>query len=123
MKQDLIPPSASKVHIPLFLLIHILPLYHSVSYSYTQQTQHLPSPCAQAGGRISEDIGYDIELNGSDVLPNGSSLVVVLNSVPIIHEPFKPTSIYLSPLYVLEKGSSSDITLPSTKCYFSIYFS
>ena len=76
VRRDLTPPSAFKVHIPFFLLIHILPLYHPVSYSYTQQTQHLPLPHALAGGNIGKDSGYDIESNGSDVPPNSSSQAI-----------------------------------------------
>lgn len=59
-----------------FLLIHILRLYHSVSYSYRQQTQHLPLPHARAGGNISKNSGYDIESMALMRPPNSSSLAV-----------------------------------------------
>ena len=48
---------------------------------------------------------------------------LLFNSVPVIHEFFKSIFIYLNPLYVSDKLSSLNITLPSTKCYFSFYFS
>lgn len=48
---------------------------------------------------------------------------LLFNSVPVIHESFKSIFIYLNPLFASDKVSSLNITLPSTKCYFSFYFS
>ena len=97
-------------------------LYHSVSYSYTQQTQQLPLPHARAGGTSVRTLPMTLNQMALMCPQTAPHRQLLFNSVPVIHEPFKSIFVYLNPLYVSDKVSSLNINPALYKTVFLFLF-
>lgn len=120
MKHNLNPSSTSKVHILFFPFSHIL--FLSPLCLFFLHPGGTAPALAKHTGWQNHPGPADGESMLQDTLLNSSSLGIVCDNVPAIHESFKPTYVYLNPLSLWEEISSSSIILPYIKWFFFFYF-